>query len=154
MTVNPQAGAALPLFSFETGTEGWDQGSWQPAIGSVAASTDWSADGSQSLKVTATGDGWFGLSLSPAQNWTGRTKFTYRIKTLDRGTSAAGVIKVGNAYLWCQGDFSFVPPSTEAEVEVDLTKMSCGVPDLTKVQEMYVWFSGGGTYYVDAVKLL
>ena len=153
VNVNPQAGAALPLFSFETGTEGWDQGIWQPAIGSVAASTDWSADGSQSLKVTATGDGWFGLTLSPAQNWIGRTKFTYRIKTLDQGTSVAGVIKVGNAYLWCQGDFSSVPPATEALVEVDLTKMSCGVPDLTKVQEMYVWFSGGGTYYVDAVKL-
>ena len=63
------------------------------------------------------------------------------------------MIKVGNAYLWCQGDSTFVPPGSETTIEVDLTKMSCGVPDLSKVQEMYVWFSGGASYYLDAVRL-
>ena len=154
VTVNPKAGAAFTIFSFETGAEGWDAGSWQTGVGSAAVSTDWSSDGAQSLKVTALGDGgWFGGTLSPAQNWTGRTKFTYRVKTLDKGTSSAGVIKVGNSYLWCQGDFGFIPPGTEVTYEVDLTKMGCGVPDLSKVREMYVWFSGGGTYYLDAVRL-
>ena len=153
VTVNAPAGASFTLFSFETGTEGWDQGGWQPSIGTVAVSTDWSTDGSQSLKVSSTGDGWFGVTLSPAQNWIGKTKFTYQVKTLDKGTSAAGVIKVGNNYLWCQSDFGFVPAGTEALLEVDLTKMSCGTPDLSKVQEMYVWFSGGGTYYLDAVRI-
>ena len=153
VTVNPKAGAALTLFSFETGTESWDQGSWQPPIGTVAVSTDWAADGVQSLTVNATADGWFGLTLSPTQNWTGKKTLTYKIKTLEQGTSTAAVIKVGNAYLWCQGDFGFIPAATEASLEVELTKMSCGVPDLSKVQEMYIWFSGGGTYYLDAVKI-
>ena len=93
------------------------------------------------------------LTLTPAQNWTGKKTLTYKVKTLEQGTSTAAVIKVGNAYLWCQGDFGVIPAATEASLEVDLTKMSCGVPDLSKVQEMYVWFSGGGTYYLDAVKI-
>ena len=153
--VNPKAGTAFSLFSFETGVEGWDQGIWQqPPAGTVAVSKAWFADGAQSLQVAAEGDGWFGVTLSPAQNWTGRTKLSYRVKTLDKGTSVAGVIKVGNSYLWCQSSaFGFVGPDTEALLEVDLTKMSCGVPDLSKVQELYVWFSGGGSYYLDAVKI-
>ena len=153
VTVNPKAGAAFTLFSFETGTEGWDAGSWQSNIGTVAVSTDWAVDGSQSLKVNATADGWFGVTLSPAQSWAGKTKLTYQVKTLDQGTSTAAVIKVGNSYLWCQGDFGVIPAGTETMLSVDLTKMGCGVPDLSKVQEMYVWFSGGGTYYLDAVRL-
>ena len=153
VTVSPKAGAAYTLFGFETGTEGWEAGVWQTNIGGVAVSKDWSAEGSQSLKVTATNDGWFGTVLSPAQNWTGRTKFTYQLKTGDAGTSTGGVIKVGNAYLWCQGTMENVPANSDVRIDVDLTKMSCGVPDLSKVQEVFVWFSGGGTYYLDAVRV-
>jgi mannan endo-1,4-beta-mannosidase len=154
VTIDPAAGAALTLFGFETGTQGWQPGFWQSNIGSVMVSTDWASEGSQSLQVNATADGWFGVVLNPAQDWTGKTTLRYQVKTLSQGTSVAGVIKVGSAYLWCQGDFGFVPPSTVAKVEVDLTKMGCGVPDLSKVQEMYVWFSGGGTYYLDGVQIL
>jgi len=153
--VNPVAGAPYNLFSFETGTEGWDAGMWQSSIGTVSVSTEWFADGAQSLQINTTGGdgGWFGVIMTPAQNWTGRTKLVYQLKTLEQPTSVAGVVKVGNAYLWCQSDFAFVPANSVSTVEVDLTKMSGGAPDLSKVQEMYLFFSGGGTYYLDAIQI-
>ena len=41
---------------------------------------------------------------------------------------------------------------TTTTVEIDLLSLSCVSPDLSKVQSVYVWFSGGGTFYVDAVR--
>lgn len=158
VNVAPAPGAALTLFSFETGLEGWGPGFWQADIGSVATSPDWSADGNQSLRVTATADGWFGVILSPAQNWTGHTNLIYTLKTLSQPTSTAAVIKVGANYLWCQGSFLSVPANQVTQVTADLTNLNCGgassmAPDLSKVQELYLWFNGGGNYYVDAIQI-
>ena len=153
VTVTPKLGDAITLYSFETGTEGWDAGFWQSNIGSVAVATDWSSDGKQSLQVNATGDGWFGVTLNPVQDWTGTTRLTYQVRTLDAGTSTAAVIKVGKAFLWCQSDFSFVQPNSDVRVDIDLKKLGCGVPDLSRVDELYVFFSGGGTVWLDTLRI-
>jgi len=151
--VNPVAGAPYNLFSFETGVGAWDAGMWQSHIGTVAVSTDWFADAVQSLQINTTGDGgWFGAIMTPAQNWTGRSKLC-QLKTLEHSASVAGVVKVGNSWLWCQSDFAFVPANSVSTVEVDRTKMRCGTPNLSKVQEMYLFFSGGCNYYSDAVQI-
>jgi mannan endo-1,4-beta-mannosidase len=153
VNVTSDPGTPYTLNSFETGNEGWQPAGFQMNAGTVAASTDWSADGTQSLEIMAADGGWFGVSLSPAQNWTGRTQVIYGVNTLGQATSTGAVIQVGSSYLWCQSNFSSVPAGSAAIVTIDLTQMSCGVPDLSKVQSLFIYFSGGGTYYLDQVQI-
>jgi len=53
VTVKPDPTATILLASFETGTEGWAPGNWQPTAGTVEQSTDYASEGSHSLKFNA-----------------------------------------------------------------------------------------------------
>ncbi len=35
---------------------------------------------------------------------------------------------------------------------MDMLNLSCGAGDLSKLHAIYVWFSGGGVFYLDAVR--
>jgi mannan endo-1,4-beta-mannosidase len=141
VTVTSQPGQPYTLHSFEDGTDGWVPSSFQTNAGSVAVSTDWSTDGEQSLEITAADGGWFGVSLSPAQDWTGRTQLMYQVETLGQKTSTAAVVQVGASYSWWQSSLSQVPANTAMLVTIDLT------------QTLGSCFSGGGTYYLDQVQI-
>jgi mannan endo-1,4-beta-mannosidase len=150
--VLPQPGGAVTMFSFETGTEGWGPASWNDA-GTVEQTANFHTDGSYGLQINATNGGWFGLNFSTPFDLTGKISLKYDLQTLAAGTSREVAIQVGDAWTWCEGGgWGWVPAGTTTTVEIDLTSMSCGTPDLSQVRAMYIWFSGGGTFYIDYVR--
>lgn len=152
VTVKPSPTGALNLYSFETGTEGWGPASWNEA-GTVTQTSSFHTDGNYSLQVESTNGGWFGLSFPAPFDLTGRVSLKFDLQTLAAGTSKEVAIQVGDSWTWCEGGgWGWTEPNTTTTIEIDLTSMSCGTPDLSKVQGMYVWFSGGGTFYMDYVR--
>jgi mannan endo-1,4-beta-mannosidase len=156
VVVKPDPTAAIRLFSFETGVEGWAPGNWQGDIGSVAQTTAFATDGVSGLAVTATGaGGWFGVSLDQnggAVNLSGKSKLKYDLQTGAAGTSTNIAIKVGSGYTWCQGTWGYVNSGATATVELDLiSNLSCGSADLSQVHELYIWFSPG-TFAIDNIR--
>jgi mannan endo-1,4-beta-mannosidase len=152
VTVKPNPTAAILIASFETGTEGWAAGNWQPNAGSVAQSTDYASEGTHSLKVTTADGGWFGTTFGASINLTGKTHIKFEVKTLAAGTSMNAAIQVGSGWTWCQGTWGWVNPDTTTTVDLDLLNLGCASPDLSQVNGMYIWFSGGGTFYLDNVR--
>ena len=61
-------------------------------------------------------------------------------------------LQLGDSWTWCQSPWGWVNSGTTTTVEVDLLNLGCTAPDLGKAQGMYVWFSGGGTFYLDYVR--
>lgn len=156
VTVKPDPNAAIKLFSFETGTEGWASASWQTNAGAVSQSTAFATDGSHSLQVDAVDGGWFGVTLAPTPaNLTPKTHFKFDLETTSAGTSQNAAIQSGDGWTWCQGTaWTWTNPGTTATVDLDLAALDCGggTPDYSKVQAIYVWFNGGGTFYLDNVR--
>lgn len=74
------------------------------------------------------------------------------MKTLAAGTSRNIAIKLGDSCVWYEGTWGWIEPNTTTTIEVDLLTLGCGIADVTKVQELYVWFSGGGLVYLDHVR--
>jgi hypothetical protein len=37
-------------------------------------------------------------------------------------------------------------------VDIDLLNLSCAAADLSQTDALYIWFSGGGTFYLDNVR--
>lgn len=153
VTVKPNPTGALPLFSFESGAEGWAAGSWQSNAGTVAQSGDFRTDGNASLQVNAADGGWFGLDIPSAIDLTGKTRFKYDLKTTGAGTSTMAALKLGDSWTWCQANGSWVGAGTTTTVDIDLLNLGCSSPDLSKLHGIYLWFSGGGTFYADNVRV-
>lgn len=152
ITVLPMPGGVLTMFSFESGTEGWGPASWNDA-GTVAQTMNFHTDGSYGLQVNSTNGGWFGLNFPAPLDLTDKVKIKYDLQTLAAGTSQQIAIQVGDAWTWCEGGgWGWINSNTTITVEIDLTSMSCGTPNLNKVNAMYIWFSGGGTFYIDYVR--
>jgi mannan endo-1,4-beta-mannosidase len=152
VTVLPKPGAAITMFSFETGTEGWGAASWNDA-GTVEQTANFHTDGAYGLQVNSTNGGWFGLNFATSFDLTGKISLKYDLQTLGAGTSKEVAIQVGDSLTWCEGGgWGWIPSGTTTTVEIDLTSMSCGTPDLSQVHVMYIWFSGGGTFYIDFVR--
>ena len=152
VNVAPDPNAALKLFSFETGTEGWASASWQTNAGTVAQSPDFSTDGASSLEVTTVGGGWFGLVFPADVDLSGRTTLKFDLRTTTVGTSRNVALQVGSGFTWCESTWGFINANTTEAVEIDLLALGCGITDLSVVQSMYVWFSGGGVFYLDNVR--
>lgn len=152
VTVNPNPTGTLTLYSFETGTEGWAPGNWQSNAGTVAQSADFRTDGSYSLQVNAADGGWFGVEIPTAIDLTGKTRFKYDLKTTNAGTSAMAALKLGDSWTWCQANGNYVGAGTTTTVDLDLLTLGCSSPDLSKLHGIYIWISGGGTFYIDNVR--
>jgi len=152
VTVKPNPAAAILLASFETGTEGWAPGNWQTNAGTVAQSTEYASAGAHSLKVTTADGGWFGVQFEPATNLSTKTHLKFEIKTLDIGTSQNAALQLGDGWTWCQGTWGWINPATTTTVDIDLLSLGCNSSDLSQVHTIYVWFSGGGTFYLDNVR--
>jgi len=151
VTVKPPQDA--PLFSFEDGTEGWAAASWQATAGAVATSTAWATHGNRSLEIAAADGGWFGLTFTPAAQLTGKTHLLVDVQTIDAGTSQAVALQLGDAWTWCQSGWTWQNAGTTATLDVELTALDCGITDLSNVKTLFVFFSGGGTFRVDAVRV-
>jgi hypothetical protein len=104
------------------------------------------------LKVTTADGGWFGTTFGVPLNLSGKTHIKFEIKTLATGTSQNAAIQVGANWDWCQGTWGWINPSTTTTVDIDLLSLGCTSPDLSQVHGMYIWFSGGGTFYLDNVR--
>jgi mannan endo-1,4-beta-mannosidase len=157
LTVKPLPGAPFTLFSFENGLEGWKAGDWQgnSEAGVVSLSTDFAAQGSQSLRVDTNTGGWIGVVFSPPLDLSGRTRIEYDVATTDVSTAVNLVIKAGPNYQWCQGKtWQNIPPNSVWNGAQDFDNMSCGKPDLSKIQEMYIFLGPGGTFYIDRIRII
>jgi mannan endo-1,4-beta-mannosidase len=152
VTVKPDPTAAIKLFSFETGTEGWAAGNWQGNAGTVDQSNEYATDGSYSLKVVTADGGWFGLDAGGMANLTGKTRLKIDLKTTGAGTSTSVALKLGDGWTWCQSSWGWVNAGTTTTLEIDLLSLGCSSPDLSKVNGIFVWFSGSGTHYMDNVR--
>jgi len=155
VTVKPDPTAAILLASFETGTEGWAPGNWQPTAGTVEQSTDYASEGTHSLKFNAVDGGWVGVTFPSPVDLTGKTHIKADIKTLGTGTSQDIALQIGPGFEWCQGNFTFVNANTTATTDIDLVgAFSCDIATkpMNDVRGIYIFFSGNGTFYLDNVR--
>ena len=147
----PPPSATVTLYSFESGVDGWGPASWDPQ-GTVAQSATFATDGANGLEVVTTGSGWFGLDMPIATSFTGKTHLKFDLQTTGAGTSTNVAFKVGSGWTWCEGSWGWVDPGVTTTVEVDLAALSCA-PDLGEVRAIFIFLNGGGTFYVDNVRV-
>jgi mannan endo-1,4-beta-mannosidase len=155
VTIKPDPTAAILLASFEDGTEGWAPGNWQPTAGTVEQSTDFATEGTHSLRFNAVDGGWLGVTFPAPVNLTGKTHIKVDIKTLGAGTSQDISLQIGPSFEWCQGNFTFVNANSTATTDIDLIgAFSCDISTkpMNDIRGMYIFFSGGGTFYLDNVR--
>lgn len=153
ITVQPDPSAALTLFSFENGTDGWASASWQTNAGTVQQSTEFAAEGAASLRVDAADGGWFGVTLAEPANLSQRARLRIDVRTTIAGTSTNVALQLGSGFTWCEGAWGWIDPNTTGVVDIDLSALSCGsAAQLNDVRGMYLFLSGGSTHFVDAVR--
>ncbi|WP_188150052.1 cellulase family glycosylhydrolase [Teredinibacter waterburyi] len=147
--VKAVAGAPFQLFSFEDGTQGWSQASWQSDAGVTSQSSEGVTDGASSLLVDVDAGGWFQASFSePLDLSDGYETITLDISVVDEGTSVNVVLQLGDSWTWCEGEWGWVD-SWNTSYQVDLLSLTCDDADLSKVQTMLVYLTTDA--YVDNV---
>ena len=155
-------GIAGELYNFEDGIDTWTAASFNSGAGTTAQSTLDATSCAHSLQITSTGGGWFGPAYStpplPAPT-TGVNNLLFDITTTTAGTSQSVALQVGSNFQWCQTPFGFINAGTSTTVTVNLASLysaaNCGgslPPDTSVIQGIWVFFSGGGTYYLDNVR--
>lgn len=149
--MRPAPGAALVLFSFESGVEGWRALNGQPTAGSVSQSTDFATHGSASLRVdTDTGD-WFGTNLPASVDFSGKTRLRIDLRM---GGAAQGhnvALQVGAGFAWCEGAWQNADADSTTVLEIDLTAMGCRAAH-SDVRALWLFLGGSRTYSIDAVR--
>jgi mannan endo-1,4-beta-mannosidase len=152
VTVKPDPNGAIPIATFETGTEGWGPGSWMPDAGTVSQTTDFHPQGAAGLHLDVTAAHWFGLVFPQPVNLSGKTQIRYELRTGSAGTSVALAMQTGPSFTWCQSSFPFIQPNTTTTITVDITTVfSCGTDILPDIRTLYIFF-GPGTYDIDDVR--
>jgi mannan endo-1,4-beta-mannosidase len=157
------AGIAGELYNFEDGTDTWAAASFNAGAGTTAQSTLYPTSCTHSLQITAAGGGWFTPAYSTPPlplSTAGVSAVLFDITTTSAGTSQSVAIQFGSDYHWCQTPFGYINPGTATTVTVNLASLTtsttaCGgtLPaDTSVIQGMFVFFSGGGTYYMDNVR--
>ncbi len=158
VTVNPvQTGWAI-LDSFESGTDGWGALPSSAAAGTVAQSPDFHTDGSYSLEVNVTAGGWFGVTFPAPIDLSKQSSLAVDIETTSAGGGSAFAFQSGSNFDWCQnsnfnqtlGLFS----TTTMTVQLQQSQLTCysGAPDLTSVNNLFVYLPAAGTYYIDNLR--
>ena len=155
MTTRPIGRARFGLVirpaSFETGTEGA-----APAggTGTIAQSSAFSTNGTSSLEITVTGEGWFRVAaLTPPVDVSQKTAVKLDLQTLSSQTYRKLSIQVGDGFTWCEqnGGDGNTPANTVAAISLDTTNMTCSGADLTKLQAINIYLQPG-TFRIDNVR--
>ena len=150
------------LFNFEDGTDTWAAASYNAGAGTVSQGTQGATSCTHSLAVTATGGGFFGptYNTSPLPLTTaGIANLLFDITTTATGTSQSVAVQFGSDYHYCSTPFTYQNAGTSATYTVNLaslaTPANCGgtaPADTSVIQGFFVYFSGGGTYFLDNVR--
>jgi mannan endo-1,4-beta-mannosidase len=157
VTVAPDPNAALVLFSFEFGTDGWAYPPWQANGGATSQTTAFATDGSHGLQIQAINGGWVGLNTAAPIDLSAKTHLKADLQTLGVGTSTNVALQLTGSFQWCQGTFGFQNPNTIGAVDIDLSALQTTSNSPCPVGRnavMAIWFftSPGGTYYIDRVR--
>jgi mannan endo-1,4-beta-mannosidase len=157
VTVAPDPNAAIVLFSFEFGTDGWAYPSWQPGGGTTSQTTAFATDGSHGLQIQAASGGWVGLNTPAPLDLSGKTHLKVDLQTLGVGTSTDFALQLTSSFQWCQGTFGFQNANTTGTVDIDMTTLvtASNAPcPVGRDDVVALWFftSAGGTYYIDRVR--
>jgi mannan endo-1,4-beta-mannosidase len=148
VTVKPQPGAALELFDFEDGVQGWGPDDFNPTAGTVATTTAFHADGVQGLQLTGTDGGWFGVSLPEPLDLSTRAELSFASPS-SNGSFAVS-FQTGPGYVWCQGDAR----PTGGSFVLDLTALAPGCPTINDVRRMNLYIGGSQSQLIDAVTVV
>ena len=156
-------GIAGELYNFEDGVDTWAPASFSSGAGTVAQSTTDATSCTHSLQINdSTGGGWFGPSYNTGPlplKTAGLTSLLFDISTTTAGTSQSVAVQFGANYTFCSTPFTYQNAGTSETLTVNLkdlaTAANCGgtaPPDTSVIQGMYVYFSGGGTAFLDNVR--
>ncbi len=155
VTVKPSPSAPIVLASFETANlDGWGPGNWQTDAGSVSPESTYVTDGSQGLRVTTTGGGWFGVNLPAPVDVSGKSALKVDLQVgAAAGTSVSIAVQNTSSYTWCQGPFTWEPQGMTTTYVADLTSaFSCAGPTLSDVRAIWVYLGPGVTVDLDHVR--
>ncbi|HEU5469096.1 MAG TPA: cellulase family glycosylhydrolase [Actinophytocola sp.] len=154
VTVKPDPTAAIPVATFEAGTEGWGPGNWMPDAGAVDRTADFHPEGAFGLNLAVTAGHWFGRVFAEPLNLSGKSTVAFELRTGSNGSSVALALQMGNDFTWCQSSFPFIGPDTTTTIRVDLlTDFSCGIEGLSDVRALWLFFAPG-SYDIDNVRAL
>jgi mannan endo-1,4-beta-mannosidase len=151
VTVRPAPGAAITLFSFESGTDGWGSINGLPAT--FAQSPDFATDGSSSLRIdVGSSADWFGANLAAPLDLSDKTRLLIDMTLVGPGQGHNVVLQVGSGWTWCEGP-AWVNADADSStvIEIDLTAMGCRA-DHNDVKAIWLFLGSDRTYYLDAVR--
>src|SRR5215213_9071621 len=151
VTVKPDPTATILLASFETGTEG---AAPVGGTGTVLPSSAFSTNGTFSLEINVTSEGWFRVAvLASPVDVSQKTAVKLDLQTLGSQTYRKLSIQVGDSFTWCEqnGGDGNTPANTVATISLDLTNMTCSGADLTKLQAVNIYLQPG-TFRIDGVR--
>lgn len=143
---DPTLPATVLVHSFEGSTEGF--GPLEGVTGTVSLSTEHATEGTQSLKVDATGGGWFGTNYATPRNFLGSKYLEWDVYS-ENGTSQQLSIQLGTSWDWCEGGgWAWVNGGNTASVSIDLESLSCNsgdAPNLADVRALNIFMGNGGS---------
>jgi len=155
---------AIVLASFEEGTEGWLPD--HKDNGTVSQASDFHTQGSFSLRIDNRGlpeRGWYGKNFPSPIDISGKRAVSVDISTREVGTQTAIAVQFGDAdWTWCQSPepWGAVDAGTDRRtvtLSLDLGIMNCpeGRPTsgLSKLNAVWVWFEGKGSFRLDNVRI-
>jgi mannan endo-1,4-beta-mannosidase len=151
VTVKSDPTAAILLASYENGTEG---AAPIGGVGTVSQSSAFATHGTSSLEISVANEGWFRVAaLATPVNVSQKTAVKLDLQTLGSQTYRKLSIQVGDNFTWCEqnGGDGNTPANTVAIISLDLTNMTCGGADLTKLQAINIYLQPG-TFRIDNVR--
>ena len=152
------------LYNFEDGVDTWAPASFSSGAGTVAQSSIDATSCAHSLQINASANGgWFGPGYNTGPlplSTKGISSLLFDITTTAAGISQSVAVQFGANYTFCQAPFGYQNAGTSATLAINLanlaTAANCGgtaPPDTSVIQGIYVFFSGGGTSYLDNVRV-
>jgi mannan endo-1,4-beta-mannosidase len=151
ITVRPNPTAAITLFSFESGTEGWH--SINNLAATVSQSNQYATQGAASLRIDVGGSGdWFGTNLSTPLDLSAKTRLLIDLTLVGAGQGHNVALQVGSGWAWCEGPaWVNADANSSTTLEVDLTAMGCRA-DQNDVKAVWLFLGDNRTYYIDNVR--
>ena len=150
------------LFNFEDGIDTWGPASYNVGAGAVAQAMQGATSCTHSLQINSTGGGFFGPTYNTTPlplHTAGISKLLFDITTGSTGTSQSVAVQFGSDYHYCSTPFTYQNANSTSTLTVDLKSLATAAncfgsapADISIIQGFFVYFNGGGTYYVDNIR--